>query len=107
MAGAFGTEDQVCHTPSRGRNRGGPGTQKSEPLASPPDSSTLLLIGADMGIGLTFSRVRDNVASEGVVFRPLAPAPGDVEIRLAWRHSDANPALAAVVELSEEVFPAL
>lgn len=68
-----------------------------------PDSSTLLLlIAAEMGIGLTFSGVRDNVPSEGVVFRPLNPPPGDVEIRLAWRHGDSNAALAAVASLTTD-----
>ncbi|WP_259540779.1 LysR substrate-binding domain-containing protein [Herbiconiux daphne] len=65
-----------------------------------PDSSTLmLLVGAETGVALTFSGVRDHIPAEGVVFRRLASTPGAVEVRLAWRHSDTSPALAAVAGL--------
>ncbi|MCR2811318.1 MULTISPECIES: LysR substrate-binding domain-containing protein [unclassified Microbacterium] len=65
------------------------------------DSATqLLLVDAGMGIALTFSGVRENVPAHAVVFRPVLPDLGSVDVRLAWRASDQNPALAAVVEVS-------
>lgn len=68
-----------------------------------PDSSTLmLLVGAEMGIALTFSGVRDRVPAENVVFARLDPAPGEVEVRLVWRRGDQNPALAAVAALAQD-----
>lgn len=69
------------------------------------DSSTqLLLVDAGVGIGLTFSSVRQNVPAHAVVFRPLVPDLGSVEVRLAWRANDTNPALAAVVGVAGTLF---
>ncbi|WP_166880609.1 LysR substrate-binding domain-containing protein [Salinibacterium sp. ZJ450] len=70
------------------------------------DSATqLLLVDAGVGIALTFSGVRENVPVHAVVFRPITPGLGSVDVRLAWRRADDNPALSAVVEISEAVYP--
>lgn len=70
------------------------------------DSATqLLLVDAGDGVALTFSGVRDNIPVHRVVFLPLEPKLGKVDVRLAWRKSDANPALAAVVALAENALP--
>lgn len=62
------------------------------------DSATqLLLVDAGEGVALTFSGVRDNMAVHRVVFRPLEPDLGEVEVSLAWRSDDTNPALIAVL----------
>lgn len=64
------------------------------------DSATqLLLVDAGVGIALTFSSVKQNIPAHATVFRPLSPDFGPVEVRLAWRIADANPALAAVIDL--------
>lgn len=69
------------------------------------DSATqLLLVDAGAGIALTFSGVRENVPVHTVVFRPLAPSLGPVDVRLAWRRADVSPALASLIEVAGE-FP--
>lgn len=71
-----------------------------------PDSWTLIvLVGAEMGISLILSSVRDNVPSRGVVYRPLVAEQKPVEVRMIWRRGDGSPALRSVVELSRTVFP--
>lgn len=71
-----------------------------------PDSWTLIvLVGAEMGISLILSSVRDNVPSRGVVYRPLVAEQKPVEVRMIWRRGDDSPALRSVVELSRTVFP--
>ncbi|GEO93195.1 LysR family transcriptional regulator [Kocuria flava] len=72
-----------------------------------PDAWTLVvLVGAEMGISLTLSSVRDNVPSRGVVYRPLVQEQKPVEVRLIWRHGNLSPALRSVIEISETVFAA-
>jgi DNA-binding transcriptional LysR family regulator len=71
-----------------------------------PDSWTLVvLVGAGMGISLILSSVRDNVPSRGVVYKPLTQQQKPVEVRLIWRRGNDDPALRAVIEISETVFP--
>lgn len=66
------------------------------------DSATqLLMVDAGIGIALTFSGVRENVPVHSVAFLPVAPSLGDVEVRIAWRKNDANPALAALIHTAE------
>lgn len=72
-----------------------------------PDSSTLLLlVAAGIGVAPTLSSVRDRIPADGIVFRPFRPALDPVLVRLVWRRGDADPALAAVVELAAEVHAA-
>lgn len=71
-----------------------------------PDSATqLLLVDAGLGIGLTFSGVRENVQAHSVVFRPLHAELGMVDVRLAWRKSADSAALKSVIQISEELYP--
>jgi DNA-binding transcriptional LysR family regulator len=68
------------------------------------DSATqLLLVDAGAGIALTFSGVRENVPVHSVVFVPVVPSLGPVEVRLAWRRADPNPALATFVDAVREL----
>lgn len=72
-----------------------------------PDSWTLVvLVGAEMGVALTLSSVREHVPSRGVVYKPLSQEHKPVEVRLIWRRGDLNPALRSVIEVSKSVFPA-
>ncbi len=65
------------------------------------DSATqLLLVDAGAGIALTFSGVRENIPVHSVVYLPIAPSLGAVEVRLAWRRADVSPALAALVDVA-------
>lgn len=71
-----------------------------------PDSWTLVvLVGAGVGISLILSSVRDNIPSRGVVYKPLKQEQRPVEVRLIWRKGDLNPAVQAVIEISESVLP--
>lgn len=68
------------------------------------DSATqLLLVDAGAGIGLTFSGVRENIPIHSVAFLPIAPTLGPVDVRLAWRRADVQPALAAVIDAAATV----
>ncbi len=70
------------------------------------DSATeLLLVDAGVGIALTLSGVRDNLPTNGVVFRELETDLGAVEVRLAWRTGNDSPALRAAVEASRRLLP--
>ncbi len=70
-----------------------------------PDSWTLVvLVGAGMGCSLTLDSVRDNIASEGVTFIPLAEGNQPMEVRMIWRATDDSPALRAVVDLAGRIF---
>lgn len=65
------------------------------------DSATqLLMVDAGAGVALTFSGVRENIPAHSVVFLSIAPSLGAVEVRLAWRRADANPALAALIDVA-------
>jgi len=63
-----------------------------------PDSATqLLMVDAGRGVALTFSGVRANIPVASVAFRPVRADLGEVQVRLAWRRDDPNPALASLV----------
>lgn len=71
-----------------------------------PDSATsLVLVAAGYGVALTQSSVRNNIHAPGVVFRPLCENPPPLDVRLAWRRDDDNPALKAVVDISRRLLP--
>ncbi|MBX7556565.1 LysR family transcriptional regulator, partial [Streptomyces sp. tea 10] len=70
-----------------------------------PDSWTLVvLVAAQIGCALSLDTVRDNVASDGVVFRPLAQPQRPLDVQLMWRAADPNPALRAVVRLAQNLY---
>ncbi|NYE20921.1 LysR family transcriptional regulator [Microbacterium immunditiarum] len=65
------------------------------------DSATqLLMVDAGAGLALTFSGVSESIPVHDVVFRPVRPSLGPVEVRLAWRRADPNPALAKLIALA-------
>lgn len=64
-----------------------------------PDTQTALaLVSAEVGCHLTLASVAANVDDPHVVFVPVTDVTPDVDLRVAWRRSDAGPALLAVVE---------
>lgn len=60
-------------------------------------TAQLLLVDAGVGIALVFSGVRESVPAHAVVFRPIEPDLGSVEVRLAWRRDDRSPALGSLI----------
>lgn len=75
-------------------------------VQSAPDSFSLMaLVSAEVGIAFTLSTVAQTVNNPGVVYRPLAHAPGPLELRIAWRQDNESPALREVLRLSEEALP--
>ncbi|MCT1957293.1 LysR family transcriptional regulator [Kocuria rhizophila] len=70
-----------------------------------PDSWTLVvLVAAQIGCALSLDSVRDNVSSDGVVFRPLAQPQRPLDVQLVWRAADPSPALRAVVRLAQNLY---
>nr|WP_314315277.1 LysR family transcriptional regulator [Kocuria rhizophila] len=70
-----------------------------------PDSWTLVvLVAAQIGCALSLDTVRDNVSSDGVVFRPLAQPQRPLDVQLVWRAADLNPALRAAVRLAQNLY---
>lgn len=65
-----------------------------------PDTQTALaLVGAEVGGHLTLASVARNVSDPHVVFIPLDVSGDDVDLRVAWRRDDTDPALQAVLNL--------
>lgn len=71
-----------------------------------PDSWTqLALVAAETGISLTLDSIRDNVGTEGVVYRPIRGHHPPLEVRMIWRSADTSPALRTVNEIAARLFP--
>lgn len=71
-----------------------------------PDSWTLMsLVSAEVGCSLTLSSVIDSIADPHLRFLRLTDATPPVEMRMAWRADSHDPALAAVIALSEKALP--
>lgn len=65
-----------------------------------PDTQTALaLVSAEVGCHLTFASVARNVADPHLVFVSLDETTADVDLRVAWRRADTNPALRAVLRM--------
>ncbi|WP_430334563.1 LysR family transcriptional regulator [Rhodococcus sp. ACT016] len=65
-----------------------------------PDTQTALaLVSAEVGCHLTLASVAQNVTDPHVVFVALDETTPDVDLRVAWRREDANPALHAVLSV--------
>ena len=64
----------------------------------------VVLVAAQIGCALSLDTVRDNVSSDGVVFRPLAQPQRPLDVQLVWRAADPNPALRAVVRLAQNLY---
>ena len=72
-----------------------------------PDSWTAMaLVGAAVGCSLTLSSVAENVTDSNVRFVRVLDDTLPVQLRLAWRADNDNPALTAVLALTEQVWPA-
>ena len=72
-----------------------------------PDSWTAMaLVGAAVGCSLTLSSVAENVTDSNVRFVRVLDDTLPVQLRLAWRADNDNPALTAVLALTEKVWPA-
>lgn len=64
-----------------------------------PDTQTALaLVSAEVGCHLTLASVARNPHDEHVVFVPLEESSQDVDMRMAWRRDDPNPALRGVLQ---------
>lgn len=71
-----------------------------------PDTQTALaLVDAEVGCHLTLASVAENVTQRHIEFVPLADPTLDVDLRLAWRTDDDNPALHTVLTLVDETLP--
>jgi DNA-binding transcriptional LysR family regulator len=67
-----------------------------------PDTHTILsLVGAEVGIGFVPASAA-HIKLPGVVLVPVPEIP-PIPLALAWRESDANPALQALIDLLPEV----
>jgi len=65
-----------------------------------PDTQTALaLVSAEVGCHLTLASVAANVNDPHVVFVPLDESTPDVDLRVAWRRDDPNPASKAVLRI--------
>ncbi len=63
-----------------------------------PDTQTALaLVSAEVGCHVTLASVARNPHDPHVVFVPLEESTPDVDMRMAWRRDDQNPALRAVL----------
>jgi DNA-binding transcriptional LysR family regulator len=71
-----------------------------------PDSATALaLVAAGAGITITLSSVRPS-QTVGIVYRELSDVhPSHMFATLTWRRDDRSPALAAVLQVSEQALP--
>jgi DNA-binding transcriptional LysR family regulator len=71
-----------------------------------PDSATVLaLVAAGVGVTITLSSVRP-VQTVGIAYRSLKDIhPSHMFATLTWRRDDESPALARVLEVSEQALP--
>lgn len=69
---------------------------------APDTLSALALVSAEVGCHLTLASVAEHANQTHVEFIPLQDQTLDVDLQLAWRSDDVNPALAAVLALAEE-----
>jgi DNA-binding transcriptional LysR family regulator len=69
---------------------------------APDTLSALALVSAEVGCHLTLASVAEHANQRHVEFIPLQDQTLDVNLQLAWRSDDANPALAAVLSLADE-----
>ncbi len=71
-----------------------------------PDSRVaMVFVAAGVGVSLTVASVSEYVRTPGVVFRELDDDFPLLEVRLAWREGNTNPAMQAVLEMVERVMP--
>lgn len=72
-----------------------------------PDTWTILsLVGAEIGCSVTVASVPKNATFPNIAFVPLEDPKGPFPLLMAWRRDDVSPALAEVLRLAEQLFPA-
>jgi DNA-binding transcriptional LysR family regulator len=69
---------------------------------APDTLSALALVSAEVGCHLTLASVAEHANQTHVDFVPLQDQTLDVDLQLAWRSDDDNPALASVLALADE-----
>jgi DNA-binding transcriptional LysR family regulator len=69
---------------------------------APDTLSALALVSAEVGCHLTLASVAEHANQTHVEFIPLQDQTLGVDLQLAWRSDDMNPALAAVLSLAQE-----
>ena len=72
---------------------------------APDTQSALALVSAEVGCHLTLASVARHTSQPHVDFVPVSDETTDVNLRLAWRTDDQNPALDSVLSLAEELLP--
>lgn len=71
-----------------------------------PDTWTVMsLVSAEVGCALTLSSVIDSIADPHLRFLELSDPVDPIELRIAWKRSRRDHALAAVLKIAEEVLP--
>ena len=72
------------------------------------DTWTLLtLVSAGVGVAVTVSSVMDGTERPDLVFVELSDHYEPIYLSVAWRRGESDPAICAVLELSEEVLPTI
>jgi DNA-binding transcriptional LysR family regulator len=72
---------------------------------APDTLSALALVSAEVGCHLTLASVAQHAHQKHVEYVPLKEQTLGVDLQLAWRSGDTNPALGAVVMLAEDLLP--
>jgi DNA-binding transcriptional LysR family regulator len=72
---------------------------------APDTQSALALVSAEVGCHLTLTSVAENASQQHVVFVPVSDETMAVDLLLAWRQNDENPALQAVLDLAADLLP--
>ncbi|MEV6140065.1 LysR substrate-binding domain-containing protein [Nocardia sp. NPDC051990] len=78
----------------------GTGGFEADVVQVAPDTQTALaLVSAEVGCHLTLASVVRNIADPHIAFVSLDETTPDVDLRVAWRRADTNPALRAVLNV--------
>lgn len=71
-----------------------------------PDSWTqLVLVASGLGVAITLDSVRDNTNEDQLHYMTLKDADRFIDVQLAWKKDNANPAFRSLLECADELFP--
>ena len=74
--------------------------------ATVPDSWTqLVLVASGMGVAITLDSVRDNTNENQLHYMTLKDDDRFVDVQLAWKRDNANPAFRSLLDCAEKLFP--
>ncbi|AWB84447.1 LysR family transcriptional regulator [Corynebacterium liangguodongii] len=74
--------------------------------SSAPDSWTqLVLVASGLGVALTLDSVRDNTNRSQLHYMRLLDDDRFIDVQLAWKKDNNNPAFANLLACAEELFP--